>query len=190
MSGDKPGEHSDYRIFAGAFPAGELAGRIQAVRERYDLKTSRITAPHVTVAGTSWRSGPATAEALAADGTVARLERAQNQIKPFDLVLGGVESFLPGTAVVYLRVEPTPGLLAARRALLDALGPDKHRVFTPHLTLTMRLGRQESESLLADLRRTEWGRGSWSVPLDHLWLMQRGPNDPAWRYVYRIELRG
>lgn len=30
----------DYRIFVGAFPGGELAGRIQAMRQQYDPKTS------------------------------------------------------------------------------------------------------------------------------------------------------
>ena len=33
--------HSDYRIFVGAFPTGDLADRIQAVRERHDAKTAR-----------------------------------------------------------------------------------------------------------------------------------------------------
>ena len=49
---------NDYRIFVGAFPEGDLADRIQAVRLQYDAKTARITAPHVTLAGTYWRSGP------------------------------------------------------------------------------------------------------------------------------------
>ncbi len=25
---------------------------------------------------------------------------------------------------------------------------------------------------------------------NHLWLMQREPHDPAWRYLYRIDLAG
>jgi hypothetical protein len=54
----------DSRIFVGAFPAGELAERIQAVRLRHDANTARITAPHVTVAGTYWRSGPAAVRAF------------------------------------------------------------------------------------------------------------------------------
>ena len=42
----------DYRIFVGAFPGGDLGESIQAIRARYDPKTARITAPHVTLAGT------------------------------------------------------------------------------------------------------------------------------------------
>jgi hypothetical protein len=56
------GTEGDYRIFVGAFPEGEVAERIQAVRSRHDAKTARITAPHVTMAGTYWRRGPATPE--------------------------------------------------------------------------------------------------------------------------------
>jgi len=176
----------DYRIFVGAFPTSDLAERIQALRQRHDAKTARITAPHVTVAGTYWRSGPATPENEAA--TVARLRAVQSQIHPFELTLGGIDSFLPLTLVIYLRVEPTAGLLAARRALLDALGPDKNRHFAPHLTLTMRLDRARTQRLLQELWQSEWHTGRWPVPMDHLWLMQRGPGDPAWRHIYRINL--
>jgi 2'-5' RNA ligase len=123
-----------YRIFVGAFPTGELAERIQAVRVQHDAKTAQITAPHVTMAGTYWRSGPATPENEC--DAIARLQAVQRQLQPFELALSGVESFLPVNNVIYLRVERTTGLLAARKVLLDALGPDKERRYTPHLTLT------------------------------------------------------
>ena len=87
-----------------------------------------------------------------------------------------------------MRVASTAGLLAARQALLDALGQDKHRRFVPHLTLAMLLDRGETRSLLARLRESEWHCERWPVPIDRLWLMQRGPGDRAWRYIYRIDL--
>ena len=104
--------------------------------------------------------------------------------------IGGVETFLPDTPVVYLHIEPTLELLAVRRALLQVLGQDKQRHFTPHLTLTMRLDARKTEALLQQLRQTEWQTQRWSVIIDHLWLMQRGPADPAWRYIHRIEMTG
>jgi 2'-5' RNA ligase len=178
----------DYRIFVGAFPTGELAERIQAVRLQHDAKTARITAPHVTMAGTYWRSGPATPENES--DTIARLQAIQCKLLPFELALGGVESFLPLNNVIYLRVERTASLLAARKVLLDTLGPDKERRYTPHLTLTMRLDRGETQALLKELGQSEWNTGRWLAPLDHLWLMQRGPQDSAWRYIYRIGMNG
>jgi 2'-5' RNA ligase len=124
----------DYRVFVGAFPTGELAERIQAVRLQHDAKTARITAPHVTIAGTYWRSGPATLENER--DAIVRLQAVQCRLQPFELALGGVESFLPSNNVIYLRIERTASLLAARQVLLDALGPDTERRYTPHLTLT------------------------------------------------------
>ena len=179
---------NDYRIFVGAFPTGELAERIQAVRVQHDAKTARITAPHVTMAGTYWRSGLATPENER--DAIARLQAVQCQFQPFELALSGVESFLPFNNVIYLRVERAAGLLAARKVLLDTLGPDKERRYTPHLTLTMRLDKGETQDLLKELRQSEWHTGRWAVSLDHLWLMQRGPDDPAWRYIHRVILQG
>ncbi len=179
---------ADYRIFVGAFPEGDLAERIQAVRLRHDAKTARITAPHVTMAGTYGRSGPSTPENEA--HTIERLRSIVNQLHPFELKIGGVETFLPDTPVIYLRIEPTPELLAVRQTLLCAIGQDKQRHFTPHLTLTMRLDQRKTEALLTQLRQTDWHTQRWHPRLDHLWLMQRGPNDPAWRYIHRIELTG
>src|SRR5512143_655599 len=140
------------------------------------------------MAGTYWRSGSPTPENEAA--TLERLRSIANQLHPFEMKIGGVETFLPDTPVVYLHIEPTAELLAARRALSQVLGQDKQRHFTPHLTLTMRLDAHKTEALLQQLRQTEWQTQRWSVTIDHLWLMQRGPNDPAWRYIHRIEMTG
>jgi len=179
---------NDYRIFVGAFPEGDLAERIQAVRARHDAKTARITNPHVTMAGTYWRSGSPTPENEA--HTIEQLRSIETQLHPYEMQIGGVETFLPENPVIYLHIEPTPELLAVRGTLLHVIGQDKQRHFTPHLTLTMRLDARQTEALLKQLRQTAWLRQSWSITIDHLWLMQRGPSDPAWRYIHRIELTG
>jgi 2'-5' RNA ligase len=178
---------AEYRIFVGAFPTGEVVDRIQAVRRQHDPKTARITPPHVTLAGTYWRHGPAT-PANEAD-TIARLHAVQDRIAAFDLVLGGVHTFLPTNAVIFLGVEATPDLLAARRVLLDAMGMDKHgEHFKPHLTLAMRLDVPQAEALLNDLQPTEWHSGRWTMRMTELALMQRGPGDLAWRAIARLPL--
>src|SRR5512139_1213362 len=110
--------NQDYRIFIGAFPEGELAERLQDLRRRYDPKTARITPPHVTVAGTYWRSGPPTVENEAK--SIARLQAIRDRVLPFDLVLGGIHTFPPANRpVIYMGVTAIEGLLAARRALLQ-----------------------------------------------------------------------
>jgi 2'-5' RNA ligase len=181
-----PTQH-DYRIFVGAFPVGDLADRIQSVRERHDPKTARITAPHITLAGTYWRCGSPTPDNEAA--MIARLLAIQDRLPPVELTLGGIETFLPEVPVIYLHIEATPALLALREALMSALGRDKHQHFVPHLTLAMRLNEVDTRALFDDLRQTDWHTQRFTQRLDHLWLMQRGKHDPAWRYIHRIELK-
>ncbi len=177
----------DYRIFVGAFPEGEFAERILAVRTAHDAKTARITAPHVTLAGTYWRKGSPVRENES--HTIEQLCLIEGQLQPFELQISGVETFLPHNLVIFLHIEPTPNLLAVRRLLVQAIGSDKHRNFTPHLTLTMRLDAHQTETLLPQLRQTAWLKQPMNIMIDHLWLMQRGPHDPAWRYIHRVEMR-
>ncbi len=179
---------ADYRIFVGAFPGGDLAERIQHIRQQYDPKTARITPPHVTMAGTYWRSGPATPENE--KETVARLEAAQAKIHPFELRLGGIKSFSTReNPVVYLDVELTTGLLAARQALVEILGKDKHGShFSAHMTLAMRLDQAAAARMLAELKDSEWNHQAFNAPILELRLMQRGANDPAWRVIGQFPL--
>ena len=182
------GVGGDYRIFVGAFPQGEIAARIQALRERLDPKTARITPPHVTLAGTYWRSGPAVPEFERE--LISRLKALDGQIPAFSLLFGGVHSFPPAERpVIYLGMDLTPQMNAARAALLEAAGTDKHAQFVPHLTLAMRLPAAEARAVVEELQVSEWHTGRPVVPIDELWLMQRGADDPAWRCIARIRLR-
>jgi 2'-5' RNA ligase len=180
-------DNQDYRIFVGAFPTGELAERIQAVREKYDPKTAAITPPHVTLAGTYWRSGQPTPENETA--TIELLKTLNGHIPAFSLRLGGVHVFQERhSPVIYLGLEVTPTILDARRTLLGVLGNDKHHDFHPHLTLAMRLEGAKAERMLSDLQDTEWANRHFDAPIQELRLMQRGPKDPAWREIASIDL--
>ena len=176
----------DYRIFAGAFPEGELAEQIQELRLKYDRVTARITPPHVTLAGTYWRVGPATAKNEAE--AIRRLEILPGILQPFELVLGGVRTFPGERPVVYLGIEINKGLIEARNLLLSMLGPDKHREFRPHLTLAMRLPWEKAWEMVNELQASEWNTQVHAAPINHLRLMQRGPQDKAWREIYRLSL--
>lgn len=181
----KPRQRSgDYRIFVGAFPDGEKIAQIQQLREQIDPKTAEITPPHVTLAGTYWRSGPANAANETA--LIHKLNRLASDLKPFSLLLGGIYTF--GQRVIYLGVRPMEEMVAIRNSLLGVMGRDKHRQFRPHLTLAMRLkGAQFSETLAA-LQQSEWANGRFSTPIHELRLMQRGSKDPAWRIIHTLPL--
>lgn len=170
-----------YRVFVGAFLEGDLAARIQALRERYDSKTARITPPHVTLAGTYWHFGPPTPANEAA--ALRALRELAPQLSTFELTLGGVNIFTGANPVVYLQVVPSSELLAVRARLMDVLGADKHREFIPHLTLAMRLKPKKAEAMLSELERSEWHLRRFTAPIRALQLMQRGKSDLAWRAI-------
>lgn len=174
----------DYRIFVGAFPEGEKIEQVQQLREQLDQKTAEITPPHVTLAGTYWRNGQpnATNEGV----LIEKLTALTPVLEPFTLQLGGIYTF--GRRVIYLGVLPTDEMLAIRNRLLGVMGRDKHRQFKPHLTLAMRLKEKKFAEALAELKGTEWEDGRFITPIHELRLMQRGPNDPAWRTIHTIPL--
>jgi 2'-5' RNA ligase len=177
----------DYRIFVGAFPNGDLASEIQAVRRQYDPVTAQITAPHITVAGTYWRSGSPNPINEAA--TIARLKALEGDLAPFDLLLGGIRTFTQGERpVVYLGVQVDASLLAARRLLQSVLGPDLHREYAPHLTLAMRLESGQAAAMAAELEQSPWHLRRFRAPIRELRLMLRGPADAAWQRIAVIRL--
>ena len=179
----------DYRIFVGIFFSGEFNDEIQKVRQHYDEKTSQITAPHVTMAGTYWRNGEATPENE--QEVIGTLQSLQDVLPPFTAALGGIRHF--GRRVAFLDVEKTPELLFLREKLIEALGEDKHggtEKFAPHLTLAMRLKKPQVDKMVEELQETEWETKRWELLVNELCLMQRGPNDPAWRTIGRFPLQG
>lgn len=180
---------NDYRIFVGAFLDGRLRNEIQTLRLAYDPKTALVTPPHVTLAGTYWRRGLALPENEAA--IMGQLQTLENDLPSFNLVMGGIGVFPPiSQPVIFLKIETTPALLGIRKRLLETLGQDKHQYFTPHLTLIMRLGAQEAARALPEFENSEWGKNRRVVRINLLQLMQRGPDDPAWRCIQRIRLAG
>lgn len=168
-----------YRIFVGAFPKGPAAEAIQAWRQRYDPVTARITQPHVTLWGTTWRTGTPTAANEAA--AIKQLTHLCTGLSPFELTIGEVAIFKPH--VVYLKAGPLPTLTTIRAALVHALGMDKHQQFTPHLTLAMRLNPEQTRIMLADMPASGVGTRVFTFAIEALCLMQRGPEDLAWRPI-------
>ena len=169
-----------------------LSQGIQAQNDKYlwleevDGKTAKIIAPYVTLAGTYWRNGEATR--AGAQGLIDKLDALSGQLNGFDLQLGGIQTF--GDRVIYLGAKPTDPMLAVRRALINAIGQDKHRRFKPHLTLALRLEQPAFDETLAQLRESEWENGRFTAPITELHLMQRGENDDVWRSIHTIPLQG
>jgi 2'-5' RNA ligase len=179
----------DYRVFVGAYPEGEIAAHIQALRERLDPTTARITPPHVTLVGAYWRNGPPLPENERP--LIVRLQALDGKIPALRLLLGGIHTFPPAERpVIYLGMDLTPELQAARVALLQIAGADTHTKFVPHLTLAMRLPAGQARRALEELQQSEWHTSRHVAVIDELRLIliaQRGPEDPAWSCIARIK---
>ena len=52
----------------------------------------------------------------------------------------------------------------------------------------MRLKGETFMAALTNLKVTEWEDGRFTAPIHELRLMQRGPNDPAWRTIHTLTL--
>jgi 2'-5' RNA ligase len=178
--------HGDYRIFVGAFLGGRLAEDVQALREQYDWKSSQISQPHVSLAGTYWRQG--TPNAASEARLIRQLAASARQLKPFQMELGGVYTF--GRRVIYLGVTLSEEMEHIRHILKSVIGRDKHRRYRPHLTLAMRLEEPEQQAMLAELAHTSWHTERFTAPIHELQLMQRGSQDPAWRCISVLPLQG
>ena len=172
----------DYQIFVAAVPTGDLAERIQKVREELGGKTAVATPPHIILAGAYWRNGD---PARGARGLVERLERLASKIKPFELKVGGIQTF--GERLI-LGVTPNNAILQARKSLLGEIGEDKHRRYRPHLTLATGLEQAALEAALAKLRESEWENGRFMASITEFHLMQRSREEANWRDVYTILL--
>lgn len=173
----------DYQLFVGAFPTGELADRLQKIREEIRGKTG-MTLPHVTLAGTYWRNGKATR--AGAQGLINRLDQLSPKLKPFDLEMGGIYTF--GKRVIYLGVSPTEPMLKVRRYLINAIGEDKHRRFRPHLTLAKGLDEESFAKVLAELKEGDLENGRFTAPITELRIMQKAEGEASWRMIHTMRL--
>jgi 2'-5' RNA ligase len=173
--------HSAY--FMGAFLEGALAERLQEFRQRYNIGTDPFILPHVTLVRSFWRPAKALPEA-----EMTRLLAAQQHIQPFELKWGRIGCFVIPRRVIYLTVEPIPGLLAARQKLREALQLNDQQSFTPHLTLAKDLSPEEFEKVLSQLEQAQWRIAYWPVQVKQLWLMQREENETVWRCIRQLDL--
>src|SRR5690348_15695947 len=88
---------------------------------------------------------------------LASLERMCRDVNPFEIVLGDVETFVPVTPTVFLRVEHAAYRL---RELHDrlAVGPlrgDEQWPYMPHLTI-VKMGGEQSAMAAFEFARDRW----------------------------------
>ena len=149
--------------------AGEFAERLQ--RELYPQ--SPHLAAHLTILPP--RLLPSS-EAAA----LALVEQICIQSAPFDVTLGGVETFLPTTPTVYLRVAQAAARMSELHSHLNiaALAFHEEWPYVPHLTIA-KLDSESAARAAAEIARLRWASypGSRVIHVDRLtFVREDSPN--------------
>jgi 2'-5' RNA ligase len=99
------------------------------------------------------------------------LDRICGGEEPFDVTLGDVETFLPVTPTVYIRVDAAAPLMSALHSKLntEALAFKEDLPYTPHLTIA-KMGSEPQARTALELARRRWAdyAGSRRILLERL----------------------
>ena len=112
-----------------AYLEGELAEWVENLRRELHPKHAHLPA-HITVLPPRPLSGP---ESDAAEWLIEKCET----VEPFDVVMGNVESFVPTTPTVFLRVAHAAYKIRELHDQMNGgpLGCAEELPFMPHLTI-------------------------------------------------------
>lgn len=121
---------------------------------------------------------------------VATLERMCRDVNPFEIVLGDVETFVPVTPTVFLRVEHAAYRL---RELHDRLGvgslhSEEQWPYMPHLTI-VKMGGEQSAMAAFEFARDRWKQytGSRRILIDELTFVREAENG-SWTDLAAVRL--
>jgi hypothetical protein len=101
------------------------------------------------------------------------LERICGGEEPFEVSLGDVETFIPVTPTVYIRVDGAAGRMSELHSKLntEALAFQEEWPYIPHLTIVkMKMGAEQSAQSAFQLARKRWSdyQGSRRIMLERL----------------------
>jgi hypothetical protein len=123
---------------------------------------------------------------------LATLGRLCRDVAPFAVTMNGVESFLPATPTVYIRVEtPAPLLALHDRLNIQALAFSEPWAYIPHLTVTKVTDDSRLPAAL-ELARERWSayRGSREAHIAGLTFVREGESPSHWVDLASVPLGG
>ena len=160
------------------FPTKKMQEVVNSYRKRYDSHYALIS-PHITLKS----SFLATEEQI--KEISAQLKEISSKHQPFSLKILKVSTFQPVNNVIYLKVDPTPELLALHEDLHnDSLGKEKEYAFVPHLTLAQDLSDKEHNDILGQLRLMKFEHEEM---VDHFHLLYQTDNE-SWKVYETYQL--
>lgn len=110
------------------------------------------------------------------------LERICGEEEPFEVHLGGVETFIPVTPTVYIRVDGATARMSALHSRLNtqALAFNEEWPYIPHLTIVKMSAEQPAQNAF-QIARERWGRyaGSRRILLERLTFVREEVREDA-----------
>jgi 2'-5' RNA ligase len=165
-----------------AYLRGELAEFVEALRREVHPQHAHLPA-HITILPPRPLQG---SEGSALECLVERCR----PVLPFEVVMGDIESFVPTTPTVFIRVAHAAYKIRELHDLINA-GPfafNECLLFMPHLTVA-KLENIEQARHVYDIARDRWDRyeGSHRARIEHLSFV-RG-NEARWTDIAPVTLR-
>jgi len=176
VRGQAPPKKEEWRVkyFLGIRLSRELEERCEHYRR---LFRAPRTVAHITVVPPFlWNKNPQALEAV--------LEKALENMKPFDVEGNGIGSF--GKRVLFVNVSLSPELQALHKALSQGLKnegiPVENRPYHPHITLATRVTPEAFARYNETLRDVHF---QYSFPITHLSVFHFTPEGRwvEWRKV-------
>jgi 2'-5' RNA ligase len=142
-----------------AYVKNEVGEFVEKLRKELHPELPHLAA-HVTLLPPRCLSGPASA-------ALETLERYCKRVEPFEVSLGEVETFIPVTPTVFIRVAHAAYRMRELHDLLntESLAMNEEWPYMPHLTI-VKMGVEEQAQYAYRVARVRWAEFSGSRCID------------------------
>jgi|SRR5579864_562125 len=155
-----------------AYVKKDIGEFVEKLRKELHPELPHLDA-HVTLLPPRWLQGPESA-------ALETLERYCRQVEPFEVSLGEVETFIPVTPTVFIRVAHAAYRMRELHDLLNTgtLACNEEWPYMPHLTI-VKMGAEDQAQFAYRVARARWAEfdGSRSVEVRDLsFVREDSPN--------------
>jgi 2'-5' RNA ligase len=155
-----------------AYVKNEVGEFVEKLRKELHPELPHLAA-HVTLLPPRCLQGPE-------ETAVATLKKLCRDVEPFEVSLGEVETFIPVTPTVFVRVAHAAYRMRELHDLLnvDALATEEEWPYMPHLTI-VKMGAEDQAQHAYRMARTRWAEydGSRCIEVRDLTFVREGGNN-------------
>ena len=162
-----------------AYVRHQVGDFVENVRKDLHAEMPLLSA-HLTILPPRCLNGEDSALEISESAALESVAEVCREVDPFEIVLGEVETFVPVTPTVFIRVAHAAYRM---RELHDRLNTGTLRAeeqwpYMPHLTI-VKMGTEAQAMTAFDIARERWSqyRGSRRIAIDQLTFVREGENN-------------